>query len=145
MHATSKSNNQCLQQYGIVDACSDDITVSAALGGQTGSSTRSEALGVIIAISFDGPWNVGIDNNACWLKMAQLRELAEFINIAQDLDSNEVRRLQQILCTKDLRKPWALQKHGDLWKLALKIMIHKGPQSMRFTKVKGHATQEDIW
>ena len=47
------------------------------------------------------------------------QELAKHLSEQHDLDSIEVRRLQRKCYSKSLRKPWGLQKHGDLWKLAL--------------------------
>ena len=43
-----------------------------------------------------------------------------------------------------LEKPWNLQVDGDLNRLMLAVIICKGPFSLKFIKVKGHAKQADI-
>ena len=43
-----------------------------------------------------------------------------------------------------LRKPWKLQKNGDLNELLFNCIRSKGVQAIKGSKVKGHATQADI-
>ena len=44
----------------------------------------------------------------------------------------------------DRRSPWELQTDGGLWSACQKSIMRKGPNSVRVTWVKGHATAEDI-
>ena len=48
------------------------------------------------------------------------------------------------MCTGALKKPWTLQKHGDLMELLLKFIIANTPTSLAGTKFKGRSTQKDI-
>ena len=52
--------------------------------------------------------------------------------------------MQDRHCKDSRRKPRAVQKNGDLIELMLKCILAKGYQSMAGSKVKGHATAEDI-
>ena len=42
------------------------------------------------------------------------------------------------------RRPWATQNNGDLWEMFYDILLAKGPETYRGTKVKGHATEEAV-
>ena len=42
------------------------------------------------------------------------------------------------------RKPWGLQTDGDLWKTMWQATLIRGPEAHHITKVKGHATAEDV-
>ena len=41
-------------------------------------------------------------------------------------------------------KPWGLQPDGDLWKLVWEGLLTRGPRSITWQKVKGHAKEEHI-
>ena len=43
-----------------------------------------------------------------------------------------------------LMKPWAMVNDGDLWEQASGIISQRGPASVKLTKVKGHATEEQV-
>ena len=42
------------------------------------------------------------------------------------------------------RKPWGLQTDGDLWKTLWEATLIRGPEAHCLTKVKGHATADDV-
>ena len=42
------------------------------------------------------------------------------------------------------KRPWALQKNGDLWQTLSRIIDQRGPQSMHISWCKGHATMHHI-
>ena len=63
-----------------------------------------------------------------------------------DISSDSV-RMRAILkdhCKGKHSKPWELQDNGDLKLILFKFLRAKGPHSVRFNKVKGHATDEDV-
>ncbi len=95
-----------------------------SIGGYTGSSTRTELAAAIIAILANGPVHIGTDSQAM-------------------LD-----RAQQILCNlrkgKASKTNWMLVSDGDLWHHFEQAAKAKGPRSIRITKIKGHASQEQV-
>ena len=95
-----------------------------ALVGFGGSSTRSESAGGIIAIAADGPIHIGTDSQA-------------FCNKATSLIDMERR-------ARKPKRPWSTQKDGDLWELLHKMIQQKGWKSVKITKVKGHATEDNV-
>ena len=42
------------------------------------------------------------------------------------------------------KKPWSLVKNGDLCQSIEEVAIAKGPNTIKASKVKGHATEEMI-
>ena len=50
--------------------------------------------------------------------------------------------------SRKLRRPdkkhWYLQKDGDVWYAIWRIILAKSPQAIKVTKLKGHATEEDV-
>ena len=42
------------------------------------------------------------------------------------------------------RKPWGLQADGDLWEQAWEAVLQRGPAAQRLSKVKGHATAQQV-
>ena len=42
------------------------------------------------------------------------------------------------------KKPWGLQRDGDLWEQAWTAVIKRGAANQDLRKVKGHATLEDV-
>ena len=45
---------------------------------------------------------------------------------------------------KPFKKPWGLQKDGDVWEMAWKTILQRGACNQKIRKVKGHATKEDV-
>ena len=54
--------------------------------------------------------------------------------------------MDRILAGEDLqaRRPWAIQPDGDLWQIADDLVEAKGPNPLKVTWCKGHATDEHI-
>ena len=98
-------------QFGETTHNDDGTTVSAAILGQTGSSTRSEILGTIIATCHAGGIHIGVDNSTALDTLRQLLVLARHIPANTPLTSITVRRLQKLHCKGPLRKPWKPKKH----------------------------------
>ena len=109
------------------------LTVVTGIAGMTGSSTRSEVLGAIIGICNDGRVHMGIDNATCVRYVGQLIDLAKIAPAHMHVDGNELWRWRKMHCTGVLRKPWSLQPHGDIWRLASRTIRAKGPNSVRVT------------
>ena len=85
------------------------------------SSTRAEALALYAAMALPGPLHVGIDSAAV------------------------IRRGTKLLRSgRAPRRPWGLQADGDIWMHISANMRGRGRASMKLTKLKGHATVQDI-
>ena len=87
------------------------------------SSTRAELIGAIIAISAKGAVHLATDSLAFILRARKY-----------------IRRIQlnlPELC-------WNRKNDGDLWGVFWKCCLTKGVNSIRITKVKGHATEAHI-
>ena len=105
MSRKTNHRRNVLKQYGTIQCISTGITVAAGLTGQTGSSTRLELLGAIVAITHDGPCHVGVDNSACLKIVNELINLAGALHQHHKSDSTVAQRLMRKLCTGNLRKP----------------------------------------
>ena len=53
-------------------------------------------------------------------------------------------KASKILQGGNPRKPFNIIPDGDLWEWFAKIVKAKGAEAVRFTKVKGHATDEIV-
>ena len=85
------------------------------------SSTRQEAIAWYAALALNRPQNTGIDNAAV------------------------VKRGTKLIAAKGVgRKPWALQDDGDVWERIAHIIQRRKPGQLTLTKLKGHATLEDV-
>ena len=121
----------------------------AAILGQVGSSTRSEAHGLLVAIARKGSVHVGIDNSTV-VKRANkyLTMAARLCAKRDDFRAQEADSSHAMEIARQLRRPekkhWQLQKDGDIWQAIWQAIIAKGPQAIRVTKVKGHATSSEV-
>jgi hypothetical protein len=96
----------------------DGTMLVGALTGQRCSSTRTELAAGILAIHAPGAVHQGTDSMAYTV------------------------RARRILQGEDLtkRKPWSIQRDGDLWEVFEASANAKGRESIVITKVKAHAT-----
>ena len=104
--------------------CSDGVRLCAAIGGYSGSSTRNELAAGIVAMCAHGPVHPGSDSEV-FVDKANA--------IVEGLKTNPARKCHHNT-TSD----------GDLWMYFVKIVKHKGLHSVKFTWVKGHATDEHV-
>ena len=102
----------------------DGVTLYTAIGGYGGSSTRTELAAGILAISCSGPVHLGTDS-------AAFKEKADSI-------------LASLHCNSKIDLNWKLQTDGDLWEHFYKAVVAKGPAAVCISKVKGHATSEQV-
>ena len=77
--------------------------------GQRGSSTRTEIAAVVTVMTAAKPVHMATDSEAMRKKAMILKEKARQMHMQADLGILSVRN--------PLRKPWALQVDGDLWRL----------------------------
>jgi hypothetical protein len=100
----------------------DGVTLLGALTGQRCSSTRAELGAGILAIHGPTAVHQGTDSQAYLM------------------------RANKILAGVNLttRKPWGIQKDGDLWQIFEQSATAKGLEAIRITKVKAHSTSEMI-
>ena len=120
-HLDTHSPSDAEANMAVLDPTQEGLKLLTYLPGFGGSSTRQELAGAIVAMAANGPVHLGTDSQAFLDKEAYVHQLA-----------------QQ---GKAPRRPWALHKDGDLWKQFHAHLVAKGHTSVRFTKVKGHATQ----
>ena len=92
------------------------------------SSTRVEAQGVLIAAAHPGPQHILTDNWGAVLKWNHMLNLVRHNRLA-----HYVRR-----------KPWGLRADGDVWAAVATLAAQKGPNNIRVTWTKGHATEDDV-
>ena len=78
----------------------------------------------IVALAGPVPAHIGTDSQA-------------FLTQAQRVQ-------QRLLDGKPQPRPWGTLRDGDLWQQYQQCLQAKGPTSVRLTKVKGHATREDV-
>ena len=105
----------------------------ALLVDQWHSSTRAELAGLVMAMQATVPIHVGIDNKAVVDKANML------ITKAMELRANGKSMPKRIL-----KKPWSLQTDGDLWEWFWNTLSARGADTVKVTKVKGHATQKQV-
>ena len=111
-------------QIAVYHATLKGVRLYTKIGGYCGSSTRSELAAGIIALCADGPIHVGSDSEV-------------FVNTANGI-------LEDIRHNRAPYKQWKLIGDGDLWEHFYCAAKAKGPNSIRLTWVKGHATQYHI-
>ena len=116
------------------------LRVACTLGGQRCSSTRAEIYGLYAGLHFEGPVHVGLDN-AVAVGLAN-----KMLKAAEEIEGGELAAWYELkLRSKPLgRRNLLLMKNGDLWSKVCAAILAKGSSSIKVTKVKGHATQEDI-
>ena len=112
------------------------VRLYTRIGGFTGSSTRTELAAGIIAICAHGPVHIGSDSEV-------------FVNAANAF-LNEIKieaangNLEKLRKQKTSKHKWKLMHDGDLWEHFYRAVVCKGPNAVRLTWVKGHATQDHI-
>ena len=89
-----------------------------------GSSTRAEIAAGIIAMAADIEVHMGTDSKA-------------FMDRAIVI-------LQMMKDQRKPKRPWSTQKDGDFWQVFCEMAKQKGPNSIKISKVKGHATEKNI-
>ena len=73
-----------------------------------------------------------------------LQDLASRTPHDIESDSIRMRAIPKDHCKGKNSKPWDLQPNGDLKHMLFKFLRAKGPHSVAFCKVRGHATDEDV-
>ena len=105
--------------------------------GQTGSSTRHELMAWITVLAKPIRSMYATDSAAMMDKAKQLLAKAE----ERQHSISRGRRYKEGC---PFKKPWGLQKDGDLWEVAWDAILKRGIGNQDLRKVKGHATEDDI-
>ena len=108
----------------MTDQGDDGLALKCAVGGLHGSSTRTELAAAIIAIAANGPIHIGTD------RQAMLDKASKILHIIKNGESPAI--------------PWCLMDDGDLWYHWYQAAKAKGPEAIRLSKVKGHATAAQV-
>ena len=94
------------------------------IGGYGGSSTRMEIAGAIIGIAAKGAVHIGTDSSSFMRKA---------ITLHHHINNHTTPK-----------RPWPLQRDGDLWHLYFQHATAKSATAITITKVKGHATDNMV-
>ena len=113
---------ELLNQSAWTDHTNHELRFWGQLDGPALSSTRVEGWAIIGAHLLPKPIHLGVDNSAA------------------------LRHLNDILqgTTGTSRRPWGMQPDGDMWAILDEIVNVRGKHATKGTKVKGHATDEDV-
>ena len=122
LHVTGTSEAEA--NMAIVSQEAAGLKLFTQMNGYGGSSTRLEIAGAIIGMAADGAMHLGTDSSSFLTKTHTIH--------------NHIR--QHTLP----KRPWALQRDGDMWHMYYKHAAAKKPDAITITKVKGHATQEMV-
>ena len=107
-----------VEEYG--DARLDGCRVFMLLPGPLQTLQRAEIWHTIMALQASGPGHLGLDN----------------------LDV--VRAIAKLLDHGTVFTPLPLVKDGDLIAVVRNMILARGPEAVRISKVKGHATEADV-
>ena len=66
------------------------------------------------------------------------------IRMATEIQKKESEGIKVTNKSNPYKKPWGLQRDGDLWEMAWKAILKRAANSQEVRKVKGHATKQDI-
>ena len=131
-----EEENKAMAKYTYQYHQGEGSTMWANMAGQHAHSTRTEIAAVLIAMLRPVPLHLGSDSQA-------MIDKANFLMNAAVLW--QLRMGTNHWTTKNpCKKPWSLQKDGDLWEQFWEASLIRGPRMLRLTKVKGHATLKDI-
>ena len=100
----------------------EGVKLQGAINGAYCSSTRTEIAAAIFALSTNEAVHQATDSMAYKRKVDRL------------LNGENLQR----------KKPWALQNDGDLWQILSDLVASKGPNCIKVTWCKGHATDKHI-
>ena len=112
------------EELGVCTQEEDGLSICTCLPGFGSSSTRAEIGAGIVALCSNKAVHIATDSQAFLDKGLYLRNLVKE--------------------GKEPRKPFGSQKDGDLWRIWFLFLKEKGHRAVKITKVKGHATQDDI-
>ena len=120
----------------------------AKFTGLKGSSTRSETASYMLSMLSQGAVTMGTDSLSMLKKVSRIAQHAimrtRFCLKQLDGTLNLGGSMSWLHRSRPDKKRWACTKDGDLWEHAQRMLIRRGPESVKTIKVKGHATDEMI-
>jgi hypothetical protein len=114
----------------------DGTAMWAGLQGNSVSSTRTELAAIVVASLWNMVLHIGTDSLAVVRKATFLISTAIKWNAYDGIPAHTRRN--------PCKRPWSMQPDGDLWQQFWQAILTRGPATIRITKVKGHATDQDI-
>ena len=112
------------------------------------SSTRCEIAGTLVGMIPEGGTQMGVDHSAVVGKGTKIithqRKRAEATLRNQDGGLILGGTSTPLHRESPFKRRWHTMKDGDLWKMFQDFVKWKGPWSVWLSKVKGHATQEQV-
>ena len=117
------------------EPCEKNIAGGAI--GQAGSSTRQEITAWIMSLTLPIRSMYATDSASM---LSKAKRMLTAIGLREHLQADEKKLPQR----NPFRRPWGLQRDGDLWRIAWNALAIRGAGNQDLRKVKGHATEEDI-
>lgn len=121
------------------------------------SSARAKLASIMIALLVNGPFYTALDNKAVHAKANMLKDKSsDAIKWIHDQDGDSMAAqpiyTQRYIITaistaaerSPLRDGWKHQSDGGLWCHYWRMVLHKSPEAVQHTKVKGHADEDVI-
>ena len=125
-----------LHKFTHQEALDQGILMWGSLPGLGCSSTRTELAAALMALLSARPVHIARDSKAMIDKASKLIKAAEHWQLCS--------RTAGWMHRNPCGKPWGMQTDGDLWEQFWTALHLRGPGTVCFTKVKGHATAIDI-
>ena len=127
-------------EYALERQLQDGLEVASYIDGFVSSSTRTELLGIILALFSDLPVHLAVDSAAV---LGPARRIQSWlIRYVQSLSSAQLPQSPaDTWQLKPLGKHFELTSNGDLWHIFFRTLMHRGPTTVMFTKTKGHALE----
>lgn len=119
-----------------------------AFNSSWNSSTRCELAAAIIAMLAPEPVNIGIDNATVVGKGTEIIE-HERRREKEDRRCRNGRIMfggtkSRLHRPRPYKDKWTQTKDGDRWEIFDEVVRGRGPETVKITKVKGHATKEIV-
>ena len=121
--AASHPFNEVEQMFAVCDFTVQGANLRGCMDTPACSSTRAELVAGIVALCAHGPIHFATDSGAFIMRATTY---CEHIRLSKP------------------QPKWSQVVDGDLWKHFWLAVMSKGPNSVRMTKVKGHASIEDV-
>lgn len=124
---------------------SDGIVFSLPVYGQRVSSTRAKLVAALLGISAEKPTHITTDSKAFMDRAVILgNKAAQAISIEHSIHLDHAKAVEVACTHRPLKRNWTTIPDGDLWHAYWRACLHKGPNSIRYTKVKSHTDDDDI-
>ena len=128
------------RDYGRPDQQPTGLAIGGHIQGYDASSTRAELLGVILALFSPRCCHLALYSSSVLFKARRIQSWlsSHFSSLRARLPLSANTTLHH----RPLGKPFALCSNRDLWHVMYRALLHRGHNTIRFTKIKGHALED---